>query len=105
MAMDTLLALKQPPTAILAVNDYVALDAIKYAKTKQLKNNKDICFVSYANLPITSYLENPPMASIEQYPKKQGAKAAEILLDQIMSEEDLLPQNILIPGELVVHKR
>src|SRR6478735_2031923 len=105
MAMDSLLALKQPPTAILAVNDYVALDAIKYAKSKQLKNNKDICFVSYANLPITGYLENPPMASIEQYPHKQGAKAAEILFDNIMSEVNLLPQNVLIPGELVIHKR
>jgi DNA-binding LacI/PurR family transcriptional regulator len=104
-AMDTLLSLKQPPTAILAINDYVALDAIQYAKSKKLKNNKDIFFVSYANLPITNYLENPPMASIEQYPKRQGSKAAELLLNQINSGEDLAPENILIPGELVVHKR
>lgn len=104
-AMDSLLALRQPPTAILAVNDYVALDAIQYAKTKKLRNNQDIVFVSYANLPISNYLESPPMASIEQYPQKQGSKAAEILLRMINSKQDTEPENILIQGELVIHKR
>lgn len=104
-AMETLLRLRQPPTAILAINDYVVLDAIQYTKKKKIKNNRDIFFVSYANLPITKYLENPPMASLEQYPKKQGITAAEILLKQIESETELPAQNVLIKGELVVHKR
>ncbi len=106
-AMESLLSLKQPPTAILAINDYVALDAIQYCKKKKIRNNKDIFFVSYANLPITNYLENPPMASIEQYPEKQGAKAAELLLNQLNNTGDdpLPPENIQIQGELVVHKR
>ncbi|KIC96491.1 LacI family DNA-binding transcriptional regulator [Flavihumibacter solisilvae] len=106
-AMESLLTLRQPPTAILAINDYVALDAIQYARSHKLKNNKDIFFVSYANLPITNYLESPPMASIEQYPGKQGAKAAEILLNLINHEGDNDPvhENVLIRGELIVHKR
>ncbi|WP_052955538.1 LacI family DNA-binding transcriptional regulator [Flavihumibacter petaseus] len=103
-AMESLLSLKQPPTAILAMNDYVVLDAIQYARSKKLKNNKDIVFVSYANLPITQYLENPPMASLEQYPKKQGEKAAELLLEQINSETEISPRNILIQGEMIFHK-
>ena len=71
------------------------------------KNNKDIFFVSYANLPISGYLESPPMASIEQYPGKQGRKAAEILMQLMDAPEDQqpAPQNILIDGELVEHKR
>lgn len=106
-AMESLLSLKQPPTAVLAINDYVALDAIQYCKSKKLRNNKDIYFVSYANLPITNYLESPPMASIEQYPKKQGSTAASILMQQLESPADELPpaQNVLIDGELVVHHR
>ncbi len=104
-AMESLLSLRQPPTAILTMNDYVALDAMQYSKAKKLKNNKDIFFVSYANLPITRYLENPPMASIEQYPGKQGMRAAELLLEMIGSDTDLPPRNELIQGELVIHKR
>ena len=105
-AMETLLALKQPPTAILCINDYVALDAIQYAKSRKLKNNKDIFIVSYANLPITNYLENPPMASIEQHPHKQGARAAELLFERIgLGPDAVLPaRNVLIQGELVIHK-
>lgn len=79
-AMQELLSLKYPPTAILTINDYVALDAIQYAK-KKLKINKDICFESYANLPITKYLEFPPLASVEQYTYDQGKKATKILFD------------------------
>src|SRR5690606_16520034 len=51
-AMEELLSLKTPPTAVIAFNDYVALDAIKFTRSKGLRINKDICFVSYANLPV-----------------------------------------------------
>ena len=110
-AMETLLKLKRPPTAILTINDYVALDAIQYARNAKLKINKDICFVSYANLPITNYLEFPPLASVEQYPYEQAKKAAEILFEllaankNINEEEEIIYQNILIEGQLIVHKK
>ena len=109
-AMQNLLALKHPPTAILTVNDYVALDAIQYARKAKLVINKDITFVSYANLPITSYLEYPPLASVEQYPYEQAKKATEILFDQLTStkaDAGVKPgfQNILIEGRLIVHKK
>jgi DNA-binding LacI/PurR family transcriptional regulator len=108
-AMKKLLNLKYPPTAILTINDYVALDAIHYARKEKLKINKDICFVSYANLPITNYLEFPPLASVEQYPYQQAKKATEILFDLFNTEnkpeeEEKKYHNILIEGQLVIHK-
>lgn len=109
-AMKELLSLKYPPTAILTINDYVALDAIQYARKAKLKINKDICFVSYANLPITNYLEFPPLASVEQYPYEQAKKATEILFELLNSKgddskEEPFYKNILIEGQLVVHKK
>lgn len=109
-AMEELLNLKYPPTAILTINDYVALDAIQYARKAKLKINKDICFVSYANLPITNYLEFPPLASVEQYPYEQAKKATEILFDLLTPNEEKKNkednfQNILIEGQLVIHKK
>lgn len=108
-AMEKLLSLRRPPTAIITVNDLVALDAIQYAKSKKLKINKDLVFVSYANLPITHYLQSPPLASVEQYPFKQAKRATEILFDLInekenKSGEDLSFQNVLIEGDLIIHK-
>ncbi|HEY9342841.1 MAG TPA: LacI family DNA-binding transcriptional regulator [Hanamia sp.] len=109
-AMEELLTLKYPPTAILTINDWVALDAVQYARKKKLKINKDICFVSYANLPITNYLEFPPLASVEQYPYEQAKKATEILFELLETKTDKDPpepfwRNILIEGQLVVHKK
>ncbi|MEO6636861.1 MAG: LacI family DNA-binding transcriptional regulator [Ginsengibacter sp.] len=107
-AMEELLALKYPPTAVVTINDYVALDAIQYARKSELKINKDICFVSYANLPITNYLEFPPMASVEQYPYEQAKKATEILFDLLNNDEDAnkktVYNNILIEGQLIIHR-
>ena len=80
-AVKQLLFLKKRPTAIIAFNDYVALDAIKYTRSQGLKINKDIYFVSYANLPMTSYLDEPPLASVEQFPYEQAEKATEILFN------------------------
>jgi LacI family transcriptional regulator, repressor for deo operon, udp, cdd, tsx, nupC, and nupG len=48
--------------------------------------NKTIVFVSYANLPITSYTAFPPLASVEQYPYGQGEKAMQLMI-KILSEK------------------
>ncbi|MDQ2720088.1 MAG: LacI family transcriptional regulator [Bacteroidota bacterium] len=107
-AIESLLKLKHPPTAILTINDYVALDAIQYARKSKLKINKDISFVSYANLPITNYLEFPPLASVEQYPYEQSKKATQILfelLEDKNQKEETVYQNVLIEGQLMIHKK
>ena len=85
-AMKKLLALKHPPNAVITFNDYVHMDAVQYAEKQNIKVNKDIIFVSYANLPITSYMAYPPMASIEQYPCGQGEKAMQLMM-RILNEK------------------
>jgi DNA-binding LacI/PurR family transcriptional regulator len=108
-AMDQLLKLKLRPTAIVTINDYVALDAIQFARKAKFKINKDISFVSYANLPVTNYLEFPPLASVEQFPYQQAKKATELLFELFEKEKDQPTendyQNILIEGQLVVNKK
>lgn len=103
-AFAKLISAKPRPTAILSINDYIALDATQYAKKLKLKINKDISFVSYANLPISSYLLNPPMASLEQHPYTQGAKAAAILMEIINNHgESDNYSDIKIEGNLIIH--
>ncbi|WP_413666674.1 LacI family DNA-binding transcriptional regulator [Mucilaginibacter sp. Mucisp86] len=82
-AMRRLLSLEQRPTAIITFNDYVARDAIAVVKNSNLVVNRDISFISFANSPIWSFMDNSPLASIEQFPKEQGVKAAEILFKLI----------------------
>ena len=61
----------------------MTLDAMNAVRKKGLIVNQDIYFISYANYPIWKYMENPPMASIEQLPGEQGAKASQMLFDLI----------------------
>lgn len=105
-AMHKLLALKNPPDAVIAFNDYVALDAIRYARTQGLKINKDISFVSYANLPVTSYLDEPPVASVEQFPYQQAEKATEILFQLIHSKgtDKSIPYKTVLESKVVVNR-
>lgn len=111
-ATEELLNLKKPPTAILTINDYVALDAIQYVKRHKKETDKNIAFVSYANLPITNYIAHPPIASVEQYPYEQAEKATQILFELLdektkksEDDEEESYRNIIIEGHLIVHQR
>jgi len=104
-AMKQLLQLKSPPSAVIAFNDYIALDAIKFCRSRNLKINKDIFFVSYANLPITSYLDEPPLASVEQFPYEQAVKATDMLLQIIGKKEgsETMERKIVMQSKVIVH--
>ena len=109
-ATEKLLTGKRKPTAIVTFNDYVAMDAVQQARKMKLKVNKDICFVSYANLPISNYTAYPPLASVEQFPYQQGQKATETLLELLHNkskgETDVINTTyykIILESQLVVH--
>ena len=104
-AMHKLLLLKNRPTAVIAFNDYVAIEASRYARNQGLKINKDIFFVSYANLPITSYLDDPPLASVEQFPYQQAEKAMVILLQLIQAKghTENIPHKTVLQGKVVLN--
>ena len=88
-AMHKLLNQKHPPTAIISFNDYVHMDAVQYAISNNIRVNRDIAFVSYANLPITGNIAYPPLISIEQYPFAQGSKAIEVLIGLIQNQAQI----------------
>jgi DNA-binding LacI/PurR family transcriptional regulator len=107
-AMQHLLTLKPGPTAVIAFNDYVALDAMQYARKMNIKINQDISFVSFANLPVCNYMENPPLASVEQFPYRQGQRATEMLLDLLNAKgndrQTKKYHKIILEPRLFIHK-
>lgn len=102
-AMEELLAIPERPSAIIAFNDFVTLDIMKYARSKGVVVNQDIHFISFANYPFWKYIENPPMGSIEQYPDKQAEKAAEILFNIIEHKGDVTHEDIVFDSKLILH--
>ncbi len=108
-AMQNLLTLKDGPTAVIAFNDYVALDAMQYARKMNVRINQDISFVSFANLPVYNYMENPPLASVEQFPYRQGQRATELLLEILGGAKGDRAQGpykkIILEPRLFIHTR
>jgi LacI family transcriptional regulator, repressor for deo operon, udp, cdd, tsx, nupC, and nupG len=107
-AVKKLIEMKNPPNAIISFNDYVHMDVVQFAQQQGIKVNKDIVFVSYANLPITSYTAHPPLVSIEQYPYGQGEKAMEMMvriLDEKSSGKEITESYVEeMAATLVMHK-
>lgn len=106
-AMQSLLSLKNLPNAIITFNDYVHMDAVQYAQQRNIQVNRDIVFLSYANLPITAYTAYPPLVSIEQYPYGQGEKAMEIMIRILNNKTEKVQQAEYyieeMPATLVMH--
>lgn len=87
-ALEQLLEYKRKPTAIVTFNDYVCYYAVNHLREMQLPKTEHPEFVSFANLPITHYMNLPLSASVEQFPRQQAAKATEILLDLLSKKEN-----------------
>ncbi|MDO9376005.1 MAG: LacI family DNA-binding transcriptional regulator [Ferruginibacter sp.] len=110
-ATEKLLSGRRRPTAIVTFNDYVALDAVQQAQKMKFKINKDVCFVSYANLPMSNYTAFPPLASVEQFPYQQGQKATETLIELLQQKtgDEAETTNatfykIILESQLVIHE-
>ena len=109
-AMQELLCNKRKPTAIVTFNDYVALFAIRYARSQNIVINEELTFVSYANLPLINYMDYVPVASVEQFPYLQGQKATDILIDLLNSPntKDDAKQayyTITVESQLVINQK
>ena len=101
LKINELLSLPEPPDVILAFHDYIALDAMQVCKERGLHINQDIRFVTFSNLSFCSYLDNPPLATVEQFPSELGSTAASLLLEAIESPDTYQPREILIEPALI----
>lgn len=89
-AFEKLMSLKAAPTAIIAFKDYIALDAMQHLKTMP-KKKQAIEFVGFGNLPMLKYLDNPPLASLEEECTNIGRAASEMLMNRIKHPDQHSP--------------
>jgi DNA-binding LacI/PurR family transcriptional regulator len=90
-AVDKLLSLREIPTAIIAFKDYIAIDGMQYIKSLTRRSYRKIEWVGFGNLPMLRYLDNPPLASLEEQSAIIGSRSAELLMKRIRAENQQLP--------------
>lgn len=105
-AMEELMQLKEPPTAIFTFKNYITLDAIAFLKKRYPEKLDYIEFTDFGNLSLFKYLDHKPLASIEENFYEVGRQAA-ILLFKMMNEENQNQEEktkiVEIPCKLIIH--
>jgi DNA-binding LacI/PurR family transcriptional regulator len=103
-AMQILLDLPDPPTAVLAFKNYVTLDAIAFLK-RNYPTRPPLDFIGFGNLPLLRHIDYRPLAAIDADPVELGAEAFRLLLYRMTHDADLpvAERQIQMPCQLTVY--
>jgi LacI family transcriptional regulator len=99
-AMRTLLGLPEPPTAVFAASDLMAVGAMKAARDAGLDVPADLAVVGFDDIQLASLL-HPALTTIHQDKVGLGRAAARALLEQIENPE-VTPAALTLPVELII---
>jgi LacI family transcriptional regulator len=104
LAFRKLRNLWNPPDAIFAVNDPVAVGAYPEIKNAGFRIPHDIAVAGFGDTILSSYLD-PPLTTVRQSPNKIGETAVKILLKRIEGKnKNSAPERIVLDTELIVRK-
>ncbi len=95
-----LLHLKNPPTAIFACNDPLAMGSYKACQELGLNIPEDLSIIGYDDIPEFSHL-NPPITTIHQPIKEMGEQAAKLLLERI-EDRNKPAKKVILKNTLIV---
>ena len=100
-AMDSLLRLAEPPTAVFCYNDMTALGVLRSIQTRGLRIPEDISVVGFDDLFFASYTQ-PALTTVRQPMRQMGKMAMESLLRLMSGQESA--EAIQLPAELIVRQ-
>ncbi len=99
-AAHRLLELNPRPTAIVVINDILAIGALHTATSRGLRVPDDVSIASFDDIEIAAYI-NPSLTTSRVNAEEVGRTAARLLLMRIQNPS-LPPQSIRIPVRLMV---
>jgi LacI family transcriptional regulator len=98
----SILEMDPRPTAIFALNDLMALGALRAAAEAGCSVPADLAVVGYDDLELAQYA-NPPLTTISQPKKEIGIQAVHLLVDR-MSRKSRAPSRLVLAPELIVRR-
>ncbi|HEY3364887.1 MAG TPA: LacI family DNA-binding transcriptional regulator [Symbiobacteriaceae bacterium] len=101
-ALEHLLALPERPTAILAVDDSLALGAMEAAHKRGLRIPSDLAIVGFNDDPITAWTR-PSLTTARIPVFDLGAMAARMLLGRLQGRP-VRPHQVILPSQIVVRE-
>lgn len=101
-AAKDLLELDPRPTAILAINDLLAMGALRAAVDSGLHVPNDLSLVGYDNIPMANYLV-PRLTTVTKDAYELGKKAFDVLLARIQ-HPDIPRQQVRSLARLIIRE-
>lgn len=100
---EAVLGWKKRPTAIIAVNDRMALGAVQALRDARVDVPREMSVTGFDNLDLARHL-HPTLTSVEQNPEKLMNRAGELLLAQLQVSPGALAASAVetVAPELVV---
>ena len=78
------MSLHEPPTAIFAVTDNLAIGCMEYLKENGYQIPQDVAVMGLGDIKISAYM-TPSLTTIHYYFQTMGAKSAKLLTELIKS--------------------
>lgn len=91
-----LLALPNPPTAIVTANDLIAIGAINAVEEHGLEVGRDVSVTGFDNIRLAEYV-SPSLTTLHQPAYDMGAQLCEHLVSVINGQTESPPQTVLKP--------
>jgi DNA-binding LacI/PurR family transcriptional regulator len=80
--VDRLLALADPPSAIMGGNDLLAIGAMRQARARGLRVPRDLAVTGFDDFAFAEFVE-PPLTTVHVPGYEMGQTAAELLIDHL----------------------
>jgi len=84
-SIKTLVELPEPPTAVFAASDTIAIGALEAAEEMNYSIPEDIAIMGFDDIPAASWVR-PRLTTIAQYPAEMGTYLATALFERILGE-------------------
>jgi LacI family transcriptional regulator len=98
-AARQLLELPDRPTALLVINDYLAIGAIRATRDLNLSVPEDVSVFGYDDIPLAKYL-TPRLSTASKDGEKMGREATRLLLARLQ-DPDRPRQEVRLPARLI----
>jgi len=99
---ECLLDLQDPPTAIIACNDLMALGAMSAAQRRGLVVGRDIAITGFDDTPLAEHA-HPPLTTVHQPIYQIGSMICEMLLETLLGKE-IDQKHVLLKPTLIVRQ-
>ena len=100
-AMECLLGLPEPPTAVFCYNDATALGAMRAARATGLRIPEDLSVVGFDNIDLAPFFE-PPLTTVAQPIRQMGERAVEMVVELLEGGTSI--KGSILPSRLIVRQ-